>query len=89
MTSSNGNHKRVPSIDPFSHPDVYYGDEDSLARIRDRRRAFSTVSSHHARAATPRIDDPCSHFFYVLLEREGLRSRRDLGVSGYFAVETG
>ncbi|KAJ5168081.1 Neutral trehalase [Penicillium canariense] len=42
MSSSNGNHQRAPSFDPYSHPDVYYGDEDSLARIRERRRAFST-----------------------------------------------
>ncbi|KAJ5454555.1 Neutral trehalase [Penicillium daleae] len=42
MTSSDGNHQRAPSLDPFSHPDVYYGNEDSLARIGERRRAFST-----------------------------------------------
>ncbi|KAJ5679658.1 Neutral trehalase [Penicillium macrosclerotiorum] len=58
MSSSNGEHQRAPSLDPFSHPDIYYGEEDSLARIRDRRRAFSTVSSHTARAGTPRIDRP-------------------------------
>ncbi|KAJ5569951.1 Neutral trehalase [Penicillium hispanicum] len=41
MSSSKDGHQRAPSLDPFSHPDVYYGDGDSLARIRDRRRAFS------------------------------------------------
>lgn len=40
MSSSDGR-QRAPSLDPFSHPDVYYGNEDSLSRIRDRRRAFS------------------------------------------------
>ncbi|KAJ5172921.1 Neutral trehalase [Penicillium capsulatum] len=41
MSSSN-EHERAPSLDPFSHPDVYYGNGDSLSRIGDRRRAFST-----------------------------------------------
>ncbi|KAE8148997.1 trehalase-domain-containing protein [Aspergillus avenaceus] len=41
MSSSNG-HPRTDSIDPFSHPDVYYGDEEANSRIKDRRRAFST-----------------------------------------------
>ncbi|KAJ5125421.1 Neutral trehalase [Penicillium atrosanguineum] len=39
--SSPDNRQRAPSLDPFSHPDVYYGNEDSRSRIRDRRRAFS------------------------------------------------
>lgn len=50
MTEQNG--KRAPSVpvvDPYSNADVYYGDEDSIARIRDRRRAFSAVSRHSAR----------------------------------------
>ncbi|EAL89440.1 alpha,alpha-trehalase [Aspergillus fumigatus Af293] len=38
-------HQRTNSLDPFSDPDIYYGDEDSLARIRDRRRAFSSHST--------------------------------------------
>ncbi|KAE8328367.1 trehalase-domain-containing protein [Aspergillus sergii] len=42
MSSSNGTHRRQDSADPFSHPDVYYGDEEANARIKDRRRAFST-----------------------------------------------
>ncbi|KAJ5898899.1 Neutral trehalase [Penicillium taxi] len=38
--SSPKNQQLGPS-DPFSHPDIYYGKDDSIARIRDRRRAFS------------------------------------------------
>ncbi|KAF7714983.1 Neutral trehalase [Penicillium ucsense] len=53
MASTNGNTQRVPqrapSLDPFSHPDVYYGDDDSLARARDRRRAFSTSVKDYSR----------------------------------------
>jgi alpha,alpha-trehalase len=45
MSSSNGQHRRADSSDPFSHPDVYYGEEEANSRIKDRRRAFSTVSS--------------------------------------------
>ena len=43
MSSSESNHRRVSSLDPFSNPDVYYGDPDALAHIKDRRRAYSTV----------------------------------------------
>ncbi|KAJ6103199.1 alphaalpha-trehalase nth1 [Penicillium sp. IBT 16267x] len=42
MDLHNTQHRRVGSNDPFSHPDVYYGNEDAISRIRDRRRAFST-----------------------------------------------
>ncbi|RJE27240.1 Neutral trehalase [Aspergillus sclerotialis] len=42
MTSSQGRHHRTGSIDPFVEPDVYYGAEDSVTRLKDRRRAFST-----------------------------------------------
>ncbi|KAI2795078.1 Neutral trehalase [Penicillium oxalicum] len=53
MASSNGSAQRppqrAPSLDPFSHPDVYYGDDDSLARARDRRRAFSTSVKDYSR----------------------------------------
>ncbi|PLN84052.1 trehalase-domain-containing protein [Aspergillus taichungensis] len=43
MSSSESNHRRVSSLDPFSNPDVYYGDPDALAHIKDRRRAYSTT----------------------------------------------
>ncbi|EAU36507.1 neutral trehalase [Aspergillus terreus NIH2624] len=43
MSSSNGQHRRAGSLDPFSHPDVYYGDDEAIARIKDRRRAFSST----------------------------------------------
>ncbi|KAI9932803.1 hypothetical protein ASPWEDRAFT_33761 [Aspergillus wentii DTO 134E9] len=42
MSSSNAQHKRTGSIDPFSIPEIYYGEEDSASRINRRRRAFST-----------------------------------------------
>lgn len=57
MAQSQQNGQRAPSVplvDPYSNADVYYGDEDSLARIRDRRRAFSAVSRHCARTKTRR-----------------------------------
>lgn len=43
MSSSSAQHRRNTSLDPFSDPDVYYGDEDNIARMRDRKRAFSSV----------------------------------------------
>ena len=35
--------------DPFSEPDVYYGDEEAISRVRDRKRAFSVVSMKYTR----------------------------------------
>ncbi|KAJ5082819.1 Neutral trehalase [Penicillium argentinense] len=60
MSSSeaNGQPKRASYLDPLSHPDIYYGNEDSLARARDRRRAFSTVSSHKCLCGYPADDTP-------------------------------
>ncbi|KKK17556.1 neutral trehalase [Aspergillus rambellii] len=44
MTSPNASqHRRVSSWDPFQHPDIYYGDEEAIARIKNRRRAFSST----------------------------------------------
>ncbi|KAI2924204.1 CAZyme family GH37 [Aspergillus niger] len=43
MSSSSAQHRRNTSLDPFSDPDVYYGDEDNIARMRDRKRAFSST----------------------------------------------
>lgn len=43
MASSTG-HRRGGSIDPLSEPDVYYGEEDTVSRLKHRRRAFSSVS---------------------------------------------
>ncbi|KAI9038602.1 alpha,alpha-trehalase [Aspergillus affinis] len=43
MSSPNAQpHGRTGSIDPFSHPDVYYGDDEAIARIKNRRRAYSS-----------------------------------------------
>ncbi|RAH46020.1 alpha,alpha-trehalase [Aspergillus brunneoviolaceus CBS 621.78] len=43
MSSSSAQHRRNQSLDPFSDPDVYYGGDDGKARIRDRKRAFSST----------------------------------------------
>lgn len=46
MSSSFGRHKRLSSdgVDPFSDPDVYYGDPTLLERqARGHRRAHSSV----------------------------------------------
>jgi hypothetical protein len=41
-----GHLRKRSSLDPFSDPDIYYGDEDSLRReIKERRRAFSSVGT--------------------------------------------
>ncbi|KAA8649835.1 hypothetical protein EYZ11_004138 [Aspergillus tanneri] len=42
MSSSNG-HNRTSSLDPFSHPDIYYGNDETISRIKSRRRAFSST----------------------------------------------
>ncbi|KAJ5640614.1 Neutral trehalase [Penicillium herquei] len=47
MSSSNAP-QRQGSIDPFSHPDDYYGNEESLARIR-RGRTFSASVNAYSR----------------------------------------
>ncbi|CAL5874478.1 uncharacterized protein PFLUO_LOCUS8774 [Penicillium psychrofluorescens] len=39
--SSSSERQRKSSIDPFSHPDVYYGNEASIAKFGDRRRTLS------------------------------------------------
>lgn len=45
MSSTPPGHRRNSSTgDPFSEPDVYYGDEEAISRVRDRKRAFSVVS---------------------------------------------
>lgn len=37
-------HRRSSSGgDPFQHPDIYYGNPESVERIKNRRRAFSSV----------------------------------------------
>ncbi|KAJ9261222.1 CAZyme family GH37 [Paecilomyces variotii] len=41
MSSSNPGHRRNQSSDPFSDPDVYYGNE-AHGSAKDRRRAFSS-----------------------------------------------
>ncbi|KAL1852703.1 alpha,alpha-trehalase nth1 [Paecilomyces lecythidis] len=41
MSASNPGHRRNRSSDPFSEPDVYYGDE-AHGSAKDRRRAFSS-----------------------------------------------
>lgn len=43
MTSETPRHQRAGSINPYIEPEVYYGKEDTIARLRQRRRAFSTV----------------------------------------------
>ncbi|KAJ6017562.1 Neutral trehalase [Penicillium sp. IBT 35674x] len=51
MSSSNGRSERperAGSIDPLSHPDIYYGNEESLGRIR-RGRAFSASLKDYSR----------------------------------------
>lgn len=46
MSSSNGHNRNGSVVDPFSEPDVYYGDETLVSRqMKDHRRAFSQVSS--------------------------------------------
>ncbi|KAL4921683.1 trehalase-domain-containing protein [Aspergillus aurantiobrunneus] len=36
-------HRRSSSGgDPFQHPDIYYGDAESISRLKNRRRAFSS-----------------------------------------------
>ncbi|OJJ49232.1 hypothetical protein ASPZODRAFT_129648 [Penicilliopsis zonata CBS 506.65] len=41
MSPSEARHQRTGSGDPFLDADLYYGDEDAMSRIKDRRRAFS------------------------------------------------
>ncbi|PLB50277.1 trehalase-domain-containing protein [Aspergillus steynii IBT 23096] len=44
MSSPNAQpHGRTGSIDPLSHPDVYYGDDEAITRIKNRRRAYSST----------------------------------------------
>ncbi|KAJ5217152.1 Neutral trehalase [Penicillium chermesinum] len=50
MTERNGHRApSIPIVDPYSNADVYYGDGDSLARLRDRRRAFSATLQDFSR----------------------------------------
>ncbi|RMJ22065.1 Neutral trehalase [Aspergillus sp. HF37] len=42
MASSTPGHRRGGSVDPLSDPDIYYGEEDNVSRLRHRRRAFSS-----------------------------------------------
>jgi alpha,alpha-trehalase len=76
--SSPENRQRAPSHDPFSHPDVYYGNEDSLSRIRDRRRAFSVVSSHRHSVFTPRA--PANVYFLQQSINKDYNSREDVNL---------
>lgn len=41
-SQSHSHHRRFGSVDPFSDADVYYGDEEAISRLKNRRRAFST-----------------------------------------------
>ncbi|KAJ5574716.1 Neutral trehalase [Penicillium hetheringtonii] len=50
MSSSESNGpRRTGSIDPFSNSEIYYGKEDTMARVRDRKRAFSTSVNDNER----------------------------------------
>lgn len=44
MSSSDGREQAVSNSDPFSEPDVYYGDDDKM-KGKEHRRAFSSVCS--------------------------------------------
>ncbi|KAJ5086818.1 treB [Penicillium alfredii] len=63
MSSSNG-HRRHGSIDPFSHPDVYYGNDETIGRIGDRRRAFSASLNDYTR-------EDIQEFFGTIPSRRG------------------
>ncbi|KAI9373816.1 neutral trehalase [Aspergillus egyptiacus] len=60
-SESNGftHHRRTSSgNDPFQHPDIYYGDEESLSRVKNRRRAFSsTLKSFNRQDFTDLLGD--------------------------------
>ena len=46
MTGHPGHLRKRSSLDPFSDPEIYYGDGGSLRReIKERRRAFSSVGA--------------------------------------------
>lgn len=49
MSSSDGYRSSVPLSDPFSDPDVYYGEEE--IRKGKHRRAFSAVSDYRSSVA--------------------------------------
>lgn len=81
MSSSNTQHQRTNSLDPFSDPDIYYGDEDSLARIRDRRRAFSSVS-YNMLTTYWRPGRFANYFGIIHIDFESIQPRRYSGSSG-------
>ncbi|KAL5340482.1 trehalase-domain-containing protein [Aspergillus crustosus] len=42
-TKSLAQHRRSSSGgDPFQHPDIYYGEDEAIAKLKNRRRAFSS-----------------------------------------------
>ncbi|KAJ5606366.1 treB [Penicillium lagena] len=47
--SSSSERQRQSSIDPFSHPDIYYGNEDSLAKLSGRGRTLSASLNDYNR----------------------------------------
>lgn len=83
MNPSNASQPWKDFPDPFSHPDIYYGSEKSIAMIRAHGRALSEVR-------TPRVmDDKLSrdasaHPWYSNVELQRLQPRKYkqfLGVS--------
>lgn len=48
MSTSGGQHKRHSSdgVDPFSHPDIYYGEKQGAKKV-NHRRAFSSVGYNY------------------------------------------